>query len=323
MDIKGFTYGWDGKRGDYLKPEAEKSRDLLFDLGVNWMCLAFAVHQKSFSSTEIYFDYRSTVTDKEILQTIKHAHEKGIKVCLKPVINCNDGVWRALIDFPDEDMWGRDQYWDTWFEYYTAFLCHYAEIAEASGCEMFCVGCEMNGTQRKEKHWRGTIGEVKKIYSGALVYNANHGKEKEVSWFDELDYIGTSAYYKVGKKPGDSKANMIKEWEKVAKRLREISNEYQKPVIFMEIGMRSAKGCAMMPWDFTHVELERSEEEQADFYDSCLEVFTKEDWFKGVFWWDWSTAIYDTAEEAEKDIGFNVHLKKAGDILKNWYKNRL
>lgn len=320
MDIKGFTYGWDGRRGDYLTKEAEKSQDLLFDIGVNWMCLAFHVHQKTFSSTEIYFDYRNTLSDREIIHTINRAHERGVKVCLKPVINSADGVWRALINFPDGDMWGKDHYWDTWFEYYTAFLCHYAEIAADTGCEMFCVGCEMSGTERKEKHWRKAIAEVKKIYKGPLVYNANHGREKEVSWFDSLDYIGTSAYYKVGKKPGESKENMKQEWLKVAERLREVSASLQKPVIFMEIGIRSASGCAMMPWDFTHTEFERSEEEQAAFYDSCLEVFSKEDWFSGVFWWDWSTAIYDTQEEADKDIGFNIHLKKAEASLKEWYQ---
>lgn len=319
MDIKGFTYGWDSKRGACLKEEAFKSQDLLFDTGINWMCFAFSIHQEKFSSTEIYFDYRNSLTDKEIIHTINRAHQRGIKVCLKPVINLRDGVWRALINFPDEDMWGEDKYWDTWFEYYTAFLCHYAEIAADTGCEMFCVGCEMSGTERKEKHWRNTIQEVKKIYTGPLVYNANHGREMEVSWFDAIDYIGTSAYYKVGKKPGDSKENMVTEWEKVAKRLKEVSEYFKKPVIFMEIGVRSAKGCAMMPWDFNHTEFERSEDEQGNFYDSCLEVFSGEAWFKGIFWWDWSTCIYDTKEEAKQDTGFNIHLKKAEEIMKNWY----
>ncbi len=319
MDIKGFTYGWDGKRGSYMKQEAFKSQDLLFDTGINWMCLAFYVQQEKFSSTGIYFDYRDSLTDKEIIHTINRAHERGVKVCLKPVINSRDGVWRALINFPDEDMWGNDRYWDTWFEYYTAFLCHYAEIAADTGCEMLCIGCEMSGTERKEKHWRNLIKEIKKIYTGPLVYNTNHGREMEVAWFDALDYIGTSAYYKVAKVPGDSKENMKLEWKQVAERLKGVSKYYKKPIIFMEIGVRSALGCAMMPWDFNHTEFERSEEEQADFYESCLEIFSEETWFKGIFWWDWSTCIYDTAEEAKQDTGFNIHMKKAEEVMKNWY----
>jgi hypothetical protein len=92
-----------------------------------------------------------------------------------------------------------------------------------------------------------------------------------------------------------------------------------KKYIFMEIGCRSAKGCSAMPWDFANRHFPWSEDEQANFYESCLDVFMKEERFAGVFWWDWSTFIYDTAEEAKKDIGFNIHLKKAEEVIKKKY----
>ncbi|NLP35506.1 MAG: glycosyl hydrolase family 53 [Clostridiales bacterium] len=296
-----------------------RSQDKLYDVGINWMCLAFPVMQKTFSSTEIYFDYRHTVTDKDIIFAINRAHEKGIKVCLKPVINCSDGMWRAYIQFPDSDMMGNDRYWDQWFEFYSAFLCHYAEIAEDTGCEMLCIGCEMSGTEHMEEHWRALIKKIRTIYSGPLVYNTNHGREEEVKWFDALDYIGTSAYFRVGKVPGDSKENMLAAWNKVGQDMKRLSERLGKEIIFMEIGCRSAKGCAMMPWDFTHKEFERSEEEQANFYDSCLTAFHDEEWFAGAFWWDWSVEVYDTIEEAKENKGFDIHMKKAEEVLKEWY----
>lgn len=319
MWIKGFTYGWMSKRGAYRTENAISSQDLLFDTGINWMCLAFHVNQKSFSSAEIFFDYRSTVTDRDIAFAAGRAHERGIKVCLKPVINCSDGMWRAYINFPDSDMSGKDRYWDSWFEHYTAFLCHYAELAQDTGCEMFCVGCEMSGTERKEAHWRELLGRIREIYSGPVVYNTNHGREEDVKWFDAVDYIGTSAYYNVGKAPGASKAAMLEEWKKVGTGMKRLSGKLGKQVIFMEIGCRSAKGCAAMPYDFIHQEFEWSEEEQADFYDSCLAAFHKEEWFAGAFWWDWSTEVYQTVDEARKNKGFDIHLKKAEKILREWY----
>ena len=138
MKIKGFTYGYDGRRGDYRTPEAALSMDRL-------------------------------------------AAPRGLKVCMKPIVNCLDGVWRAHIDFPERE-WGDGDYWKEWFASYKAFLCHYAEIAEETGCEMFCVGCEMLGTERKEKLWRQTIAAVREVYRGPLVYNTNHGKEEDVRW---------------------------------------------------------------------------------------------------------------------------------------------
>lgn len=319
MWIKGFTYGWKCHRGAYRTEKAIKSQDLLFDIGINWMCLAFYVTQKTFSSTEIFFDYRKTITDKDIIFAINRSHERGVNVCLKPVINCEDGIWRAYIGFPDSTMFGKDAYWDTWFEHYTAFLSHYAEIAEETGCEMFCVGCEMSATEHKEEHWRTLIHKIRSIYHGPIVYNTNHGREDKIKWFDIVDYIGTSAYFAVAKEPEESKEHMLIEWKNVGKHMEDISRRFNKPIIFMEIGCRSAKGCARMPWDFVHQELERSEEEQANFYDSCLTAFHKEPWFAGVFWWDWDTEVYDSEEEAGADKGFDVHLKKAEFILKEWY----
>jgi hypothetical protein len=320
MWIKGFTYGWKAVRGAYRTEKAIASQDKLFDLGINWMCLAFFVEQKGFASTEIYYDYRKTITDKDISFAIKRAHDRGIKVCLKPVINCSDGMWRALIDFPDEDMLGKDRYWNAWFEYYTAFICHYAELAQDTGCEMLCIGCEMSGTERKEKHWRDLIQKVRAIYSGPLVYNANHGREEQVPWFDALDYIGTSAYYRVAKADRDTMEDMLQAWNKVGTGLERLADKYGKQIIFMEIGCRSAKGCAAMPWDFAHRDLTWDEEEQAAFYASCLTALQDKEWFAGAFWWDWSTEVYDSREEAMKDRGFDIHLKKAETVIKKWYR---
>ena len=178
MEIKGYTYGYNSRRGMYTLPEAADSRRLLIEgTGINWVCVAFSVKQKTYASTEILYDYRKNISDLELIQVISEFHARGIRVCLKPMIDTEDGMWRALIDFPDRNMFNKDNYWDTWFEHYTAYLVHYAELAEYCGCEMFCLGCEMLGTERKESHWRAAIAEVRRVYHGALTYNTNEGCE--------------------------------------------------------------------------------------------------------------------------------------------------
>jgi hypothetical protein len=318
MFVKGFTYGFDGKSGDYRTPKAIASMEKLRQTGSEWICIAFIVMQEKFASTRINFDYRYTVKDRDLEFAIKKSHELGFKVCLKPVINCEDGVWRAEINFPEADMMGKDVYWDKWFEHYTAFMCHYAEMAEYTNCEMLCIGCEMLGTEKKENHWRNLIKVTRKLYKGPLVYNANHGSEDNVNWFDVLDYVGTSAYYPVAEIPGESEENMYKAWQPIKERIKALSEKWDKKVIFAEIGCRSAKGCATMPWDFTHREFPYDENEQANFYSSCLRTFFNEPWFAGFFWWDWSTTIYD-ADKVNNNLGFNIHGKKAEQVLKEWY----
>jgi hypothetical protein len=315
--IKGMTYGWTASRGGYRQPYAVESLQKLKETGSEWVALSFWTYQENVFSTDIPFDYGYTVTDRDIEFAVKEAKKLGLKVCLKPVVNSKDGIWRAHIGFPDEESTSH-LYWDRWFRSYTHFLCHYAELAEELGCEMFCVGCEMVKTESKTAHWRSVIEQVRKVYNGPLTYNANHGTEEGVHWFDAVDIIGTSAYYPVGTIPGESEENMIRNWLPVRKKLQKLHAKFNKPVVFMEIGCRSALGCATMPWDFSHTDLPVSEEEQARFYSSVIKVFWDEPWFGGFFWWDWSTKLYPL-EEAQQNAGFDIYGKKAERILKEWY----
>jgi len=315
MFIKGFTYGFDGKKGDYRTPEAFSSMERLAALGGDWTALAFIVMQDTFSSTLIRPDYRYTVTDRDLTVAVGKLHSLGLKVCMKPIVNCADGAWRAFIRFPETDFNKKD-YWKEWFSSYKAFLCHYAEIAEDTGCEMFCVGCEMLGTEAKEDAWRDVISAVRQIYHGPLVYNTNHGKEENVRWWDAVDYIGTSAYFSVAGGPGFSMEQMKEAWDSHKAALHRLSEKHGgKQIIFMEIGCRSAAGCAAVPYDFTHREFPYDENEQANFYESCFRSMWNESWFAGFFWWDWYTKL--PADKPE--YGFSIVDKKAENIVKEWY----
>lgn len=318
--IKGMTWGWSSKRGDYRTAESSDSLSKLKEAGCEWVCLSFYTLQDTVYATSIPFDYAYTVTDRDITAAVQEARKLGLKVCLKPVVNSRDGIWRAHIGFPDQEG-EAEPYWEKWFASYTAFLIHYAELAEELACEMFCVGCEMVKTESQSYRWRHTISEVRKVYGGPLVYNANHGKEEGIDWFDAVDVIGTSAYYPVGNKPGDTEENMIRNWLPVRDKLKRLHEKFNKPIMFVEIGCRSALGCATMPWDFKHRDLPVNEEEQANFYSSVINVFWDEPWFSGFFWWDWSVNLYPL-KSAKSNDGFDIYGKKAEQVLKKWYTEK-
>lgn len=315
--IKGMTYGWGATRGDYRHDDAVQSMRKLKETGSEWMALSFWTYQDTVHSTKINFDYAYTVTDRDIEFAVKQAHSLGLKVCLKPVVNSRDGIWRARIGFPAEE--GAEPYWQEWFASYTSFILHYAELAAELNCEMFCIGCEMVDTEYRSEQWREIINQVREVYSGPLIYNANHGSEEGVEWFDAVDVIGTSAYYPVANKPGDTEDTMIANWLPVREKMERLHQRFNKPIVFMEIGCRSALGCATMPWDFMHRDLPFNEDEQANFYSSVIKVFWDMPWFSGFFWWDWSTKLYPL-EEAKQNRGFDIYGKKAEDIVKHWYQ---
>ena len=129
---KGYTWGFFSKRGDFQTEAAEKSMERLASNGLNWICIPANALQESFASTRVFSDYERTQSDEDIAFAIKKAKSLGLKVCLKPMVDCLDHSWRARIDFPPENP----EYWDKWFKSYTAFMLHYAKLAEKLGCEM-------------------------------------------------------------------------------------------------------------------------------------------------------------------------------------------
>jgi hypothetical protein len=295
------------------------------------------------------------VSDDEIRHAIDLARDNGLRVILKPVVNCDDQVWRAWIRFyrpvTDEeraqgitgefDPWGeeprrRDGYvkdmakWETWWQNFGGFLIHYAHIAAEKEVEAVCLGCEMNSTEEFEARWRDLIARVRDVYGGQITYDVNHGREREVAWWDAVDFISTSAYYAVPPPQGvaveeailktTSKSDIVAELERVKDELTAVSAKWQKPILFIETGVTNVRGCARYPWSHPYAEIESplDETEQANYYEAMFEVFWEEPWFMGFAWWDWPARLY-SRDRASANRGFSVYGKQAEEVVRAWY----
>jgi hypothetical protein len=128
--ILGYTYGYMANRGEFRSPRGRRSQELLYQLNNNWICLTVTNYQKTYHSTDIYSDHMRTPTDRDVAFVIEDAHRRNVKVCLKPMLNLDDNVWRAHIGFPDLNMDDLNIYWEKWFESYKNFILHYAELAQ-------------------------------------------------------------------------------------------------------------------------------------------------------------------------------------------------
>lgn len=355
--IKGYSWGWVGSRGEYGSPAATDSMQKLADTGTSWLCLAFAPDMKTYDTAEILFSEANPrmATDDEIRGAIDLARANGMEVIMKPVVNCADGTWRAWIRFfrpvTDEeraagvtgemDPWGgaptmregmvRDtQKWDQWWEDYTNYLVHYAKIAEEKQVPALCLGCEMNSTEEFEEKWRSLMAEVRKVYGGLLTYDVNHGSEDNVKWFDAVDFISVSAYHPIPFAEGESPEqaagrttsveDIKRGLERVRVRMAQLSAKWDKPILFIETGVTSVRGCAHTPWAHIDETLDRpvDQQEQANFYQAQFETFWDEPWFMGWCWWDWPARLYDESEAAT-DRTFCVYSKQAEQVLREWY----
>jgi hypothetical protein len=333
--IKGFSWGWSGWKGQYLGSGPVDSMKKLADTGSNWVCISFGTEMEKPNEPPITWSDANPrmVSDDEILWSIKLACDNNLKVILKPVVNVRDGTWRAFINFKKEDGSVDEKAWDRWWSDFRLFILHYAKMAEQTNCEMICLGCEMISTERFESRWRSLIAEVRQVYCGVITYNANHGREDKVNWFDALDVISLSAYYPIGTDdvllaleddlskvpPCDRSVEALKRrWKPIKEKLRKISQKFDRPILFVELGVCSAKGFSAAPWTHYQPNAQYDADEQRRYYQATIETFWDEPWFIGFTWWAWPPNLY-SLEEAKGHTGFCVYGKPAEQLVRQWY----
>ena len=310
---KGMDYAswW---QGQYSTTSADQSLNNLKSTGTKWLGLVVTCYQETYTSTDITCALPRTPTDSDLAHAITHAHTLGMKVMLKPHLDLNNDPshWRGQIgtSFTNETQW------QTWFTSYRAFINHYADLAQANRLEQFAVGTELVGTSGRESDWRNVIGDVRSRFSGPITYASNHsGEETSIHWWDAVDYIGVDAYYPLTNKNNPTLDELKAAWAIPALTLENLSKQYNRPIIFTEIGYRSVDGSNQQPWEWLSggtLDLQ----EQADCYRAALETFWTKTWFKGIYWWYWST---DANQGGPTDTDYTPHNKPAEAILKEYY----
>ncbi|GGE01996.1 glycoside hydrolase family 113 [Paenibacillus nasutitermitis] len=302
--INGMTWGWTGVRGTWEGPDAEFSMEAMTKLNVNWVALGLGAEQATAQSTSIPYQDEPTVTDAEVRGAIRRAKGLGLKVCLKPVVNCADGTWRAHINFFDHEVPGEPS-WAQWFASYEEFMLHYAVIAEEEGCEMLCIGCEMVQTDKRDKEWRALIVKVRTVYSGLITYNCDKYQEGYVTWWDAVDIISSSGYYP------------IDEWEQQLDRVESSIAGYNKPFFFMEAGCPSREGSPQRPNDWS-LPGAPSGEEQERYYKAMFEACSRRSWMQGFMLWDWPARLY-APQDAGSNDDYCMYAKPAESVVHDYY----
>jgi len=306
--VAGMTWGWTGIRGTWGGDRAERSMDLMVErLGVTWTAVTFAAYQDTAQSVDVRFADAPTVTDDEVRWAIRAAKARGLRVCLKPVVNVADGTWRAHINFFDQDV-PPEPKWSQWFASYTAYVVHHARIAAEEGAEMLCIGCEMVQTDRREAEWRALVAEVRAVYDGLVTYNCDKYQEDHVGWWDAVDVISSSGYY-----PAD-------DWENQLDRIEPVVERFGKPFFFMEAGCPSREGSPALPNDWA-LPGAPSQEAQVHWYESAFTACAARPWVQGFMLWDWPSALYDEADAATND-DYCMYGKAAEATVREAYAER-
>jgi hypothetical protein len=304
----------------YQGAEGANARAALAGTGASWAAVLLTWYMPDRNSPRIAPDAQRTPSDAAVLEAIRHLHGLGLKVMLKPHVDPQDDTWRGTILPPDSA---------SWFESYSVYMTKMARLAEAEHVELLCIGTELarlTGSAYRPQ-WQRIIADVRANYRGLLTYAANGntpGDEfSSMSFVDLIDLAGIDAYPPLTDKDGPARSELVSAWSRnnrgdnMLAAYRNWQRSHGKPVIFTEIGYRSANGTNRAPWDYQSA-ASADVQEQADCYDAAFSAFLPERaWMKGMFWWNW-----DVPPPATGDTGFSPWTKPADEVLKTRFSAR-
>lgn len=268
-------------------------------------------------------DYKTwSRRDSSFAEQIRWVKANDFRIMIKPHIWMGDnesGKWRSEID-----PRGGEAGWAKWASSYRDFILHYASMSEQLGAEMFCIGTELHRPIKEHpEFWKQLIAEVRQVYSGKITYAANWYKEvNDVSFWEDLDFIGIQAYYPLCKQTNPPLKNLLKGWKPYLNQLEKLHKRYDKPILFTEIGYKSTPDAAIEPWEWVdrihpkHRTL--SLETQANCYEAFFRTFWHQKWFAGAHFWQWRTGgrRHDSQRE---NFDFTPQNKPAEQTLSRWF----
>lgn len=276
-------------------PEAVMEMADISASGATWISFIVTGYQSNLRSTTIRSDPLKTPAVASIADAVSrwqgmHPFDPEVTVLLKVHIDVDTGEWRGKIK-PSDPV--------AWFESYKAFLMPYVVQAEFQNVKQLSVGTELAGLVEHEDLWRGLIGEVRKVFSGELVYAASWDEAPMVPFWDALDFVGVNFYAPVATRDPSSRFDLLAGWQPWLDRIRLLHKQTDKNIILTEIGYRSIDGAAQHPYDFER-DAAVDMEEQADLYWAAMQAVGDKPWIEGMHWWNW--LIDSTPGAEEKDF---------------------
>jgi hypothetical protein len=167
------------------------------------------------------------------------------------------------------------------------------------------------------------IQNIRKTYSGALTYSANWGgfdfaeEADHIEFWSALDYIGLSAYYPLALEGEVCSVDTMKQaWEKWnTTKIKPLSDKFQKPILFTEVGYRSVANSCKTPWDF-QIDAASDQDIQANEYEALLSYWSTMPYMRGIYFWNWQT---EPEANPLQSTDYSIQNKKAESIMMAWF----
>lgn len=309
------------KSAGFASEAFRRSVDAIAATHANYITLIIPWTQPSIYSLDIEeitnASIDQTPTDAEVSSAIDYIHSKGMKVMLKPHLGVGPGGegWGAYINPPDRKGW---------FNRYTNWITHYAQLAEDHNVEVITIGGEYNSMSTvttnvtNTQNWIEVISAIRARFSGELTFSALWGpsgfvdEKNQIEFWPYLDYVGISAYFEF-QNTLDTVTDIWNRWhEWNLQHVTPLYQRYNKPILFTEVGYRSTEGARNHPWEWRG-EGAVDEGEQARLYEALFSYWESYPFMQGVHIWYWDN------QQKPPNTGYTPYRKAAQAVITEWF----
>lgn len=290
----------------------------LRNLGVTHLTLVSFGWQRSPDDPRVRLDTSDgwySESHRGIRTLSRQAHALGMDVILKPHIwigGYDEGGDRSEIDFETASEWRQ------WEGSYRRFILSYARLADAVDADILVLGTELSSVATtRPSFWKALADTVRSVYRGRLTYAANwHTEYKEIRFWDVLDYVGVQAYFPLADGSSPPVASLQEAWRTHRRDVADVHRETGKPVLFTEVGYRSARSAAAEPWRWPERGggVRPDSLLQARCYQAFLSTMRSVHWFAGAIIWKWHPRL-----RQQRPTDFTPQGKPAERVLYRWF----
>jgi len=304
--LRGFN-ALQHKDAAWDTPVARKSVQKLAAIGSNAVIFIPFLEQDSASALDV--KKSAAVTDAQLQAAVRHAHEFGLKVTIKPQILI-PGSWAGAINHADKHSW------QAWFDSYSKRIIEHARFAAEMGVDAFVIGTELTHAANHVA-WPKLIAQIREILPKPVVLTYAAHNTEDVKTFPHwqlLDAVALTLYPSLGD-TGD-KEEMQLYIDQAVEELRLAVETIERPLWVLEVGMPSAEGASAKPWEWHGLKSAKVDLQlQRDALDIWLRALDKP-WVSGVFVWAWYS---DILSGGKNDADYTPQNKPAEKIIRRYW----
>jgi hypothetical protein len=296
-------------------------------LGLNTVNVPVQIDISSLTSSTMTVNPESK---EKAIQLIKKLRYKGINVILEPYPYIRNGeLYETQLKPTDINEW----FWN-WKQVVLTPLIK--DIAKPYKVYALCLGSNFDQFEDQYGYWNDVADFVRANYNGQITYKTNwwytaeweKPKDNRIGSYplklnnpilQKVDFISVAAYFELSNKETNTVEELVnsiystsifERHQNVYEELKNLSNQWNKPVFFGELGFPTRNKATVHPWNPIPSTIV-NDQEQANGFQAYKEVFEKETWNLGF-------SVFAVGKIDEFKNYYPSDQSKA--IIRSWYE---